>query len=354
MSNKPLAPLPPPHGDWLIHTGPISLLVNRRRAGVLLLLGLLLLLALLFALQLGSIAIPPRELLATLTGSGTPLQELLILKIRLPRVLAVALAGAALGLAGCLVQGLVRNRLATPDMIGVNEGGALAIILFSLYLTVGSWPWWASPLGAVLAALCLYCLCRHPGEQGYRFVITGIALSELFNALGQFAMSSQSLAHVASLYLWSMGNFSGQTAQSLMPISLCLLLLMPLLLRANRAIAMLTLDSQTASGLGVAMLPLQLFILGMAILVAALGTAIGGPVVFIAMAAPVLASWLDRAPGLPLWSAMLCGALLLLASDTLVRLLAAPHEIPTGIMTRLLGGLLLLGLLLHDRHKVRP
>ena len=61
-------------------------------------------------------------------------------------------AGAAMGLSGCLVQTLIRNRLATPDMIGVNEGASLAIIIFSLYLTLGSWRWWAAPFGALFAA----------------------------------------------------------------------------------------------------------------------------------------------------------------------------------------------------------
>ena len=131
----------------------------------------------------------------------------------------------------------------------------------------------------------------------------------------------------------------------------CLLLLGPPLIRLSHPLALLTLMPASARALGVAVLPLQLAVLGLAILVAALGAAIGGPVLFIAMAAPVIASWLMRQQTVPLWLAALCGALLLLASDTLVRLLAEPHEIPTGIMTRLLGGLLLLGLLLHDRHK---
>ncbi len=73
-------------------------------------------------------------------------------------------AGAAMGLSGCLVQTLIHNRLATPDMIGVNEG-PLAIIAFSLYLTLGSWPWWAAPLGALFAAAVLYALCNKPGSR---------------------------------------------------------------------------------------------------------------------------------------------------------------------------------------------
>src|SRR5690606_11967790 len=109
-------------------------------------------------------------------GHGNRLQQVMMFDIRLPRVLAVIVAGAALGLSGCLVQTLVQNRLATPDMIGVNEGATVAIVVFSLHLTFGSWPWWAAPLGALFAAACLFTLCRHPGEQGYLFIVVGIGL----------------------------------------------------------------------------------------------------------------------------------------------------------------------------------
>ncbi len=132
----------------------------------------------------------------------------MVFRIRLPRIAAVIVAGLAMGIAGCMIQTLVRNRLATPDMVGVNEGASFAVIVFSLYLTVGSWPWWASPLGAVLSAAALFAFCRRPGEQGYLFIVVGIALGELFGALGDFAMSTQPLVHLGSIYLWTMGHFA--------------------------------------------------------------------------------------------------------------------------------------------------
>jgi iron complex transport system permease protein len=267
----------------------------------------------------------------------------------MPRVAAVVVAGLAMGMAGCLIQTLVRNRLATPDMIGVNEGASLAVIGFALYLTVGSWPWWASPLGAALAAVALFVLCRRPGEQGYLFIVIGIALSELLGAVGDFMMATQPLVHLGSIYLWTMGHFAGASYSTVAPIALILLALCPLLAWLNRPLALLRFGEATAQNLGIKVAALQLAVLGVAILVAALGTAIGGPVVFIAMAAPIIASWLARDHLAPIWLAALCGAVLLVGSDTLSRLLAQPEEIPTGIMTRLLGGVLLLILLLKDR-----
>ncbi|WP_324043360.1 amonabactin ABC transporter permease subunit 1 [Aeromonas dhakensis] len=340
-----------PTGTVCLRVGSRTLLLHRR--AWLITLGLLVTLVLLslLALTLGSGKLTMLGVIQTLLGEGNRLSEVTVFKIRLPRIVAVLVAGAAMGLSGCLVQTLIRNRLATPDMIGVNEGASLAIIAFSLYLTLGSWPWWAAPLGALFAAVVLYALCNKPGEQGYLFVVIGIGVSELMNAIGQFVMSTQSLVHLTSLYLWNMGNFVGQGYSTVLPVGILILLVCPWIIYLSRALGVLRLGPVTAQSLGVNVNRVQLGVLAQAIVVAALGTAIGGPVVFIAMAAPVLASWLSRDRIVPLWIAALCGALLLLASDTLVRVLASPHEVATGIMTRILGGLLLLFILLKDRQK---
>lgn len=338
-----------PSGLWHLRLGALSLLLHRRTWLLsLLVLGALLTL-MVVAISLGSGRMGVADVLTTLSGQGSKLNEIMVFKIRMPRVAAVVVAGLAMGMAGCLIQTLVRNRLATPDMIGVNEGAALAVIGFALYLTVGSWPWWASPLGAALAAVALFVLCRRPGEQGYLFIVIGIALSELLGAVGDFMMATQPLVHLGSIYLWTMGHFAGASYSTVAPIALILLALCPLLAWLNRPLALLRFGEATAQNLGIKVAALQLAVLGVAILVAALGTAIGGPVVFIAMAAPIIASWLARDHLAPIWLAALCGAVLLVGSDTLSRLLAQPEEIPTGIMTRLFGGVLLLILLLKDR-----
>ena len=338
-----------PSGVWALRIGSLSLLLHRRNWLMCGLLTLLLTVLATLAISLGSGKMGLQDVIATLLGNGSRLHEIMAFKIRMPRVAAAIVAGLAMGMAGCLIQTLVRNRLATPDMIGVNEGASLAVVGFSLYLTLGSWPWWASPLGAVLAAVALFTLCRRPGEQGYLFIVIGIALSELLGAIGDFAMSTQPLVHLGSLYLWTMGHFAGVSYQTVNPIAMVLLALCPLMALVNRPLALLRFGDATAQNLGIRVPLVQLGVLGLAILVASLGTAIGGPVVFIAMAAPILASWLARDNLAPLWLSALCGAVLLLGSDTLVRVLAQPAEIPTGIMTRLLGGILLLALLLKDR-----
>ena len=338
-----------PSALWHLRLGQLNLLLHRRTWLLSLLVLTVLLALVIMTISLGSGRMGVLDVLATLSGQGSKLNDIMVFKIRMPRVAAVVVAGLAMGMAGCLIQTLVRNRLATPDMVGVNEGASLAVIGFALYLTVGSWPWWASPLGAALAAVALFVLCRRPGEQGYLFIVIGIALSELLGAIGDFMMATQPLVHLGSIYLWTMGHFAGASYQTVAPIALILLALCPLLAWLNRPLALLRFGEATAQNLGIKVAALQLTVLGVAILVAALGTAIGGPVIFIAMAAPIIASWLARDHLAPIWLAALCGAVLLVGSDTLARLLAQPEEIPTGIMTRLLGGVLLLILLLKDR-----
>ncbi len=263
----------------------------------------------LLALTLGSGKLTMLGVIQTLLGEGNRLSEVTVFKVRLPRIIA-----------------------------------------FSLYLALGCWPWWAAPLGALFAAAVLYALCNKLGEQGYLFMVIGIGVSELMNAIGQFVMSTQSLVHLTSLYLWNMGNFVGQGYSTVLPVGILILLVCPWIIYLSRALGVLRLGPVTAQSLGVNVNRMQLGVLAQAIVVAALGTTIGGPVVFITMTAPVLASWLSRDRIVPLWIAALCGALLL-ASDTLVRVLASPHEVATGIMTRILGGLLLLFILLKDRQK---
>ncbi|WP_312929641.1 iron chelate uptake ABC transporter family permease subunit [Stutzerimonas nitrititolerans] len=145
-----------PTGVWTLRLGAMSLLLHRRNWLMFALLSVVLALLVVLAISLGSGNMGVRDVLATLAGNGSKLHEIMVFKIRMPRVAAAIVAGFAMGMAGCLIQTLVRNRLATPDMIGVNEGASLAVVGFALYLTLGSWPWWASPLGALLAAAALF------------------------------------------------------------------------------------------------------------------------------------------------------------------------------------------------------
>ncbi|OOE82532.1 permease [Salinivibrio sp. ML198] len=338
-----------PNGKWLWQFGHYTMLIERRPLCISILMMLILVAISLLAVSIGSAKLTPWLAFKSLFGESSRMAEIMVFNIRLPRVVAVLVAGAAMGLSGCMIQTLVRNRLATPDMVGVNEGATLAITFFTLYITLGAWPWWAAPLGAMFAAFMLYTLCRHPGEQGYLFVVIGIGVSELMRAVGEFLMSTESIVHVSSVYFWTMGNFVGQGYSVSVPVACLLLLLTPAVIYFSRQLDVLRLGLPTAQSLGVNISRVQIAILLLAIVTAALGTAIGGPVVFIAMAAPIIATYLLKGRVVPLWTAAILGALLLLVSDTLVRVLADPHEVATGIMTRILGGIMLFVFLLRDK-----
>lgn len=342
----------PPAGKTLISIGKWRLLADHRTLMVTIFLLALTLVSIVLSISLGSAKLTSWHVLQTLLGQGDRVSELMVFKVRLPRTIAVLVAGCALGLSGCLIQSLVRNRLATPDMVGVNEGAMLAIIFFTLYITLGQWPWWAAPLGALATAVLLFGLCRNPGEQGYLFVVVGIGVTEMLNAAGEFLMSTESIVHISSVYMWSMGNFSGQGYLTAVPVASILLCLLPIVIYLSRSLDVMRLGTITASNLGVHIVRVQGGVLFIAIMIAALGTAIGGPIAFIAMAAPIIASYLVGHRTLPLWCAALLGAVFLLLSDTLARVLAQPYEISTGVITRILGGIFLLFLLLNDKGKV--
>ena len=111
-----------PTGVWTLRLGAMSLLLHSRNWLMFALLSAVLALLVVLAISLGSGNMGVRDVLATLAGNGSKLHEIMVFKIRMPRVAAAIVAGFAMGMAGCLIQTLVRNRLATPDMIGVNEG----------------------------------------------------------------------------------------------------------------------------------------------------------------------------------------------------------------------------------------
>ncbi|CCQ11007.1 ABC-type Fe3+-siderophore transporter, permease component [Pseudoalteromonas luteoviolacea B = ATCC 29581] len=281
------------------------------------------------------------------------MKQILVLDLRLPRVISAIAAGLGMGIAGSLLQNLIRNRLATPDMVGVNEGAIFAMVLVSLLFTQTAIVWWVAPVGALSAMLMLYAFCRKHEHQGYTFIVMGLGFSTLLRAITEFLMATESLVHISSIYIWSMGSFIGQSMTSTYAVLCVLFGAIPLLSYLVTQLNVLRIGSIQAQSLGVPVKRVQALTLILAVVITALSSAIAGPIAFIAMAAPILASSLLRHRSIPIWVAGLCGAILLLVSDTLVRLLANPAEVATGILTRIVGGIFLFWVIIKDSLKGR-
>lgn len=338
--------------------------VRPSHAGAVLLLGLGCAAALLVALGTGAIALSPgavlRALLAPLglTGSAEDASVAIVWTLRVPRSLLALLVGAVLGLAGAVMQGLFRNPLADPGLLGVSAGaalGAVFMIVFGLALLPEAWrpmgTAGAAFLGALLVTLLAMRVARHEG----RLLVAAMLLAGIvFNALAGAGTSALIFAandlQLRDILFWTMGSCAGATPAVL---GATLLAALPLFVASpflTRGLNALILGEREAGSLGI---PLETLKWAAVLLVAlAVGAAVAaaGAIGFVGIIAPHLARLLrgaDHRWVLPA-SALIGGTLLPLA-DAAARVLVAPAELPIGLLTSLLGGPFFLAILLHRR-----
>ncbi|MFJ6619123.1 Fe(3+)-hydroxamate ABC transporter permease FhuB [Kitasatospora sp. NPDC091335] len=335
----------PPRPDVTLRYGAWSLLLPHRALLASLGLTAALLAAVVVAAHAGQSELGLGRTFQAVFGYGDRLDVLLVQKFRLGRIVAGLAAGAALGLAGCLTQTLARNRLATPELLGVNDGATAAVLISAS--TAGTFgAWWAGPLGALVAVLVVTLASGGLGARGYRVLVVGLAMSALASSIIQVAMARRSLNSAGSLYIWTNGSLNGRDFAVATPVLIGLSVLVPLALVVARRLAVLRFDDSVASALGVDPGRVRLACLLLAVALAGLAVGVCGPVGFVALAAPVIAGRLAGPARVPVLGSALTGALLVVLADTLGRVLFAGVEIPVGIVTTVLGGPFLLWVLL--------
>jgi iron complex transport system permease protein len=312
------------------------------------LLSTLLGLAIFLSLGIGAVTITPSQVWAALnsqplTNTVSPAVRTIVWDFRLGRVLLVALTGAGLAGAGTAFQGLFRNPLAEPFVIGASGGAALgATLAITLGWTAGWLGFAPIPLaafaGAILAVGLAYAISEISGQTNIlTLLLAGIALSSAFSAGVSLLMVLNDRDFV-NAFFWLLGGFSGRSWHDLwLALPYVSIGLMGLGLLA-RPLDMLAFGEETAQGLGVAVRQVRLLIVLCATLATAAAVASSGIIGFVGLIAPHVARLLwgpVHATLLP--TSMLLGALLLVLADTAARTLLAPIELPVGILTALLG-----------------
>ncbi|KOG51682.1 iron ABC transporter permease [Streptomyces griseoflavus] len=336
-----------PADTFVLRRGPLSFLVARRATLAALLLAVALLVAVVLSAYAGQSDMGVTRTFQAIFGQGDRFDVLLVQKFRLGRIVAGLAAGAALGLAGCLTQTLARNRLATPELLGVNDGATAAVLLSVTLSATGTFgAWWAGPLGALAAVVVVTLVSGGLGQRGYRVLVVGLAMSALASAVTQVALSRRSLSSASSLYVWTSGSLNGRSYAVAVPVLIGLAVLVPLSLAVARHLGVLRFDDATASSLGAAPARTRAVCLLLAVALAGLAVGICGPVGFVALASPVIASRLAGPLRVPLVGTMLTGAVLVVGADTVGRIAFAGTEVPVGVVTTVLGGPFLLWVLL--------
>ncbi|MFD2656855.1 FecCD family ABC transporter permease [Gracilibacillus thailandensis] len=297
------------------------------------------------SLNTGHIRLSPQEKLITLFGQGTEQQSLILFDFRLPRMVIAILVGMGLAVSGAVLQGIVRNPLAEPGIIGINAGAGLAVMLFiSFFATVSDAPVFVMPIiafiGAGGAALIIYILSykRHEGISPIRLVLTGIAIAAGIDALMIVLTLRLDPDNYQFLATWIAGSIWGSNWKFVLALLPWLLVFLPFIYSKSSVLNILTLGDETAIGLGAHMEKERRILLILAVIVAAACVSVSGGIGFVGLIAPHLTRRLvgDKHEYIIPISAMV-GGLLLLVADTLGRWMMQPSEIPAGIIVAVIG-----------------
>lgn len=276
--------------------------------------------------------------------------------IRLPRVLLAVIVGGALALSGCVMQGLFRNPLADPGLLGISSGAALAVaisIVLSLSLPgvlMLYLPLLAAFLGSLAVTLVIFLLSRQGLTGLSRLLLVGIAINALCGAVVGVLSWLSTDQQLRQLSLWGMGSLGqAQWPTVLVCASVvvpCMVLVQRLAIRLN----LLQLGEEEAHYLGVDVARTQRYLLVLSAFLVASAVAVSGVIGFIGLVVPhLMRFWLGGDHRWLLPSSLMSGAILLLLADTLARTLVAPAEMPVGLLTSLIGGPWFLWLILRRR-----
>ncbi|MFH7242831.1 MAG: FecCD family ABC transporter permease [Spirulina sp.] len=304
-----------------------------------LLLGSILLgLCLMGSILLGAADIAPATVWQAMFQFDGSTEHLIIRTVRLPRAILALVVGAALAVAGAITQGLTRNPLAAPDILGINVGAALAMVLAVFWRGSGSYVGFAFA-GAAIAAVTVYWLgsLGRSGLTPLKLVIAGAALSYLLSSLttGVLILSQRTLDEIR---FWLAGSLAGQDMAALLPVLPYLGVGLAVALTLGRPLTLMSMGEDVAQGLGLQTAWIKLGSAFAVVFLAGSAVALAGPIGFVGLVVPHVVRFgvgVDYRWILPY--AMIAGGILLSVADTAARLVIRPQELPVGIMTALVG-----------------
>lgn len=321
---------------------------GRRRHVAIAVLGLLVVAAFGGSLMLGSTVYSLPEVLAVIVGGDAPGADFVVGRLRLPRAALALLVGLSFGLAGVTFQTLLRNPLASPDIIGVTEGAsaaaAIAIVSFSLSGLVVSWLAVATGTGV---ALVIYLLAYRRGvAAGTRLILVGIGVAAMMQSLVSWQLERATSSQIAEALRWLTGSLNGALWRDVLVVLVALVVLGTVVVVQTRNLEVARLGDDAASALGVPVERLRLLAIVAAVGLICFATAASGPIAFLAFLSGPIAARVVGPRGSLLIPAALVGALLTLLAD-LAGQYAFGTRLPVGVVTGILGAPYLLYLIVR-------
>ena len=319
-------------------------LLRKQRISLFILFALILV-TIVVGLGLGFSSVSYNRLIPTLLGQGTFKEEFVLFSIRLPRIIITLLAGMALALSGAILQGITRNDLADPGIIGINSGAGVAVAVFFLFFPIeaGSFIYMlplVAFIGALLTAALIYLFAysKTEGLQPVRLVLIGVGFSLALSGAMIVLISSAERAKVDFIAKWLAGNIWGTDWPFIWALLPWLVILLPFTLYKANRLNLLGLSEPVAIGVGVSIEKERIVLLITAVALAASAVSVTGGISFIGLMAPHMAKALVGPRNqlfIPI--AVLIGGWLLMFADTIGRNLMESAGIPAGIMVALIG-----------------
>ena len=320
---------------------------RRHRGAVVAVLGILIIVVFAVTLMVGQTFYGPAEVVRVIVGETVPGASFTVGELRLPRATMGLLAGFAFGIAGVTFQTMLRNPLASPDIIGISAGASVAavfgIIVLALDETAVSF---LALGGALVTAAAIYLLSHRGGFAGTRLILIGIGVAAMLDSTVTYILSRAAAWDLQTAMRWLTGSLNGATWSGVLPLALASAVLVPLVLSQGRGLGMLRLGDDSAAGLGVNVPRTRVLLIVSAVALLAFATAACGPIAFVAFMAGPIASRITGPGASPLLPAGLVGALLVLIAD-LIGQFAFDSRYPVGVITGALGAPYLVFLLIR-------
>ncbi|GGS18854.1 siderophore ABC transporter permease [Streptomyces aureoverticillatus] len=315
--------------------------VSVRRAVAMTAAVVALLLAVLFSLAVGARAIAPSAVFDALLHGGHSDAAEVVREMRVPRTVIGLMVGAALAVAGTALQGITRNPIADPGILGISQGASVGVVLAIAYAgvhTLTGYVWFAFA-GAGVASVAVYAIASsgRGGATPVKLALGGAAINALLVSVTTAILTTKASA-LDEFRFWQVGSLSGRDAEIASQVWPFLIAGLLLVLAVARGLDALALGEDVAKGLGQKVAVVRIVGGLGATVLTAVGVAAAGPIAFIGLAVPHIARAIvgsDHRWVLPL--AALLGPIMLLVSDTIGRIIFPPSEVPAGVMTALIG-----------------
>jgi iron complex transport system permease protein len=331
---------------WVIQRKSFSYLIDKKTTLAILILTLAAVISMLVSIGVGELYIAPFDVFTALIGSGLEMNQLIITEFRLPRVLVAFIAGASLALSGAILQGVIRNPLASPDMIGITGGAGFAAVAFltmfsddsnNLLLSINYLPLFAFA-GATIVAFLIYGLAWKDGVTPIRLILIGIGLMALFQALTTLMMLMGPIYRASQATVWLTGTVYGTSWKEVKAMLPWFLGMLPILIFLVRRLNIQGFGDDLTTGAGVSVHRERFMLLMVCTALAGSAVAFAGAMGFVGLIGPHIARRITGSSfgGLFPASALIGGIMVVLA-DLAGRTLFSPLEVPAGVFTAAIG-----------------